>query len=251
MACLIQRTNKVSSQTPQIRFFKSVKSVPSVALILGSKIDGTDQIKSQKSKIANSNGLRYKRGVKRRQFICLLLLLLMGGGGAFYWWHYQWRDHSQDIPILAAARRYGVEPALVKAVVWRESRFHPQARGSRGEIGLMQVMLKAAARDWTDAEHLPPLTPEHLLDPGTNTLVGAWYLGKLLKRYAQTDNPLPYALADYNAGRSNVLKWKQGAATTNSAVFIQQISFPSTKNYVRSVMRRYEHYQPIFPGKEN
>ncbi len=193
--------------------------------------------------------MRYKRGVKRRPFIGLLLLLLLGGGGV-YWWHDQWRDHSQDIPILAAARRYGVSPALVKAVVWRESRFQPQARGSRGEIGLMQVMPKAAARDWSDAEHLPPLAPDQLLDPGTNTLVGAWYLEKLLRRYAQTDNPLSYALADYNAGRSHVLKWKQGAAATNSAAFIQQIGFPSTKNYVRSVMRRYEHYRPIFPGEE-
>ena len=195
--------------------------------------------------------MRYKRGVKRRSFIRLLLLLLLIGGSVVYWRHYEWRDHSQDIPILAAARRYGVEPALVKAVVWQESRFHPQARGSRGEIGLMQVMPKAAARDWSDAEHLPPLTPEHLLDPGTNTLVGAWYLGKLLKRYARTDNPLPYALADYNAGRGNVLKWNQGAAATNSATFMEQMQFPGTKSYVRSVMRRYEHYQPIFPSREN
>ena len=53
---------------------------------------------------------------------------------------------------------------------------------------------------------------EHCFDPGTNTLAGTWYLRKLMRRYAQTDNPLPYALADYNAGRGNVLKWNQGAA---------------------------------------
>jgi soluble lytic murein transglycosylase len=80
--------------------------------------------------------------------------------------------------------------------------------------------------------------------------VGAWYLEKLLKRYSRTDNPVPYALADYNAGRSNVLKWEHGSAATNSAAFLEQISFPGTKNYVRAVMRRYEHYQPIFPPKD-
>src|SRR5581483_12372740 len=122
-----------------------------------------------------------------RPFLALILLLL-GGTGAYWWW-YERRDHSQDVPILAAARRYGVEPALVKAVVWRESRFNPRTRGGKGEIGLMQVLPKAAAKDWTVAERIQPLAAEILLDPGTNTLVGAWYLEKLLKRYAQTDNP--------------------------------------------------------------
>ena len=185
----------------------------------------------------------------RWPFLALLLLLLCGIIG--WWRYYEWRDHSQDAPILAAARRYGVEPALVKAVVWRESRFNPGVRGSRGEIGLMQVIPDAAAKDWADAERLKILPPEHLLNPVTNTLAGAWYLSKLLKRYGQTDNPLPYVLADYNAGRSNVLKWKKGAASTNSTVFVQEIGFPSTKKYVQTVMRRYTHYRPIFPPTEN
>jgi soluble lytic murein transglycosylase len=166
------------------------------------------------------------------------------------WWRwYQWRDHSQDGPILAAALRYSVDPALVKAVVWRESRFNPRALGSRGEIGLMQIIPSAAAKDWADAEHLAPLPPAHLLNPVTNTLAGAWYLEKLSKRYAHTDNPLLYALADYNAGRGNVLKWQHGAAATNSADFLAQISFPGTRSYVRAVMRRYAHYRPVFPPK--
>jgi len=71
-------------------------------------------------------------------------------------------------------------------------------------------------------------------------------LKKLIKRYAQTDKPVVYALADYNAGRGNVLKWNMGEAATNSAVFIEQIGFPGTKAYVKSVMRRYEKYRSIF-----
>jgi soluble lytic murein transglycosylase len=187
--------------------------------------------------------------VNRRWIFPVLLLALLGGMGA-YWRYYEWRDHSQDGAILAAARHYGVEPALVKAVVWRESRFNAEARGSRGEIGLMQIIPNAAAKDWAVAEHLAAMPPEQLLNPGTNTLAGAWYLARLFKRYAQTDNPVPYVLADYNAGRGNVLKWKQGAASTNSEVFLSRINFPTTKSYVQSVMRRYEHYRPIFPSTE-
>ncbi|MCX7723461.1 MAG: lytic transglycosylase domain-containing protein [Verrucomicrobiae bacterium] len=158
-----------------------------------------------------------------------------------------WREHSQDPVILAAAARYGVEPALVKAVVWRESKFNPRARGRAGEIGLMQVG-ELAAREWAEAERIPFFVHSQLFDPAKNTLAGTWYLRKLLDRYADTDNPLPYALADYNAGRANVLKWAQGAAATNSALFIDQIGFPSTKRYVKSVIARFEHYKPIFPA---
>ncbi len=185
----------------------------------------------------------------KRPFAIALVLaaLLLAGGG--YWWWYQWRDHSQDIPILTAARRYSVDPALVKAVVWRESRFNPRARGSRGELGLMQIIPAAAARDWADAFRLQPPPPATLFDPATNTFIGAWYLDKLLKRYSRADDPLPYAIADYNAGRGNVLKWQRGPAATNSAAFLAQINFPTTKSYVRSVLRRYQHYRPIFPAK--
>jgi soluble lytic murein transglycosylase len=171
---------------------------------------------------------------------------LIAGGLAACWWWQGWLERSQDGPIRTAAGRYGVEPALIKAVVWRESHFHPRVRGRAQEIGLMQLQ-EEAARQWASAEHLDDFQHEHCFDPGTNTLAGTWYLRKLLRRYAQTDNPLPYALADYNAGRGNVLKWNHGAAVTNSALFIAQIGFPSTRNYVKSVMRRYDHYRPLFP----
>ena len=177
-----------------------------------------------------------------------VLLLALAAGLCWFWgWDY-WLDHSQDAPIRAAAQRYGVEPALVKAVVWRESRFHPQVRGRAQEIGLMQIR-EDAAREWADAEHLSSFEHEQCLDPSTNTLAGTWYLKKLLKRYAYTDNPVPYALADYNAGRGNVLKWLKGPAATNSEAFTAQIGFPGTRNYVRSITNRYAYYRPIFTAK--
>jgi soluble lytic murein transglycosylase len=175
----------------------------------------------------------------------VLLVLLLAGGAAAYWWWQGRLERSQDGPIRAAAKRYSMDPALIKAVVWRESHFHPRSRGRAEEIGLMQLQ-EEAAREWASAEHLQEFAHEQCFDAGTNTLAGTWYLRKLLRRYAHTDNPLLYALADYNAGRGNVLKWNQGAAATNSAAFIEQIGFPGTRDYVRSVMRRYAHYQPVF-----
>jgi soluble lytic murein transglycosylase len=165
--------------------------------------------------------------------------------GAWVYWQY-WREHRYDREIATAAGRYQISPALVKAVVWQESRFNANVRGGAGEIGLMQIR-EAAAQEWADAEHLKNFHHESIFDPGRNTLAGAWYLSKLLRRYQHTDNPLPFALADYNAGRGNVLKWNHGAAATNSAAFIEEIRFPGTKQYVRSVMKKYEDLKASYP----
>ena len=162
-----------------------------------------------------------------------------------YWRWASQLERSQDGPIRAAAALYGVEPALVKAVVWRESRFNPQVRGRAREIGLMQLM-EESAQEWADHENITGFVHEHCFDPRTNTLAGTWYLRKLLRRYRQTDNPIPYALADYNAGRGNVIKWNHGAAATNSARFVDQIGFPATRDYVLKVMARADEYRGEF-----
>jgi len=186
----------------------------------------------------------YNPGVKWRRtiFVALALCVLMIAGGGAYLWFATGQSRKFDPQINAAARRYGVDPLLIKAVIWRETRFHPDRRGRAGEIGLMQIQ-EAAALDWVGAEHVQNFSHEQCFDPGTNVLAGTFYLGKLLKRYAHTDDPIPFALADYNAGRGHLLKWNGGAGATNSAVFIGQIGFPTTKSYVKSVMRRYAFYK--------
>lgn len=171
--------------------------------------------------------------------------------GMVVWAYQRWRDYQesrQDKVILAAAAHFGVPPALVKAVVWQESRFDPRAHGQKGEIGLMQIG-PLAAQEWAENEKVAFFRLGQLYDPEKNTLAGTWYLRKLLKRYGQVDDPMPYALADYNAGRSHVLRWKKGDAETHSQAFIEQIDFPSTKKYVQSVMKRYRYYERIFPKK--
>jgi soluble lytic murein transglycosylase len=179
--------------------------------------------------------------LKLRRRIRGLVLLLALGVIAWWWWDYR-RDHRFDSVIAEAARRYHVDPALVKAVVWRESRFDPNARGRAGELGLMQIRAPAA-EEWAAAERIAGFEHRACLDPETNTLAGAWYLKKLLMRYQETDNPAAYALADYNAGRSNVLKWLNGAAATRSGIFMEQIGFASTREYVRAILRRAEYYR--------
>jgi len=182
--------------------------------------------------------------IKKRKWWWFALIVLALLAGVVDRWLFTW-EHSQDHYILMAARKYGMDPALIKAVVWRESSFNPRARGTKGEIGLMQIG-EMAAQEWAEAEQLASFRHQELVDPLKNTMAGTWYLAKVLRRYLDTDSPYHYALADYNAGRTHVLRWIQGAGRTNSQVFLQQMDYPSTRRYVKSILQRYQRYRREF-----
>jgi soluble lytic murein transglycosylase len=169
-----------------------------------------------------------------RKTLLLALMVVL----ALLGWRYR-REHRFDAAITEAASRYQLDPALIRAVIWRESDFNPNARGRAGELGLMQIR-EPAAMEWASAEHLRSFHHSACLNPLTNVLAGSWYLKKVLRRYSQADDPLPFGLAEYNAGRGNVLKWLAGQGATNSAAFIQQIGFPGTRAYVQKIIERYE-----------
>ena len=179
-------------------------------------------------------------------------MVLCGGVGCLsLWWNLR-LENRFDPSIRTCTVRYGLSPALVKALIWRESRFNPLARGKAGEIGLMQIT-EDAAQEWADSLRLKGYMHEHTLDPGTNIVAGTYYLAKVLRRYSSTDNPMAYALADYNAGRGNVLRWMNttnlSGAKTNGAQFLAAITFPSTRQYVESILIRRSYYQDQFGSR--
>ena len=171
----------------------------------------------------------------------LLVLFVVVDLGVWLWWKSR-KEHRYDRQIVLAGRKYNLDPALIKAVIWQESRFNPSARGRAGEIGLMQVR-EDAALEWADAEKIHPFVHEQIVDPSKNIEAGSYYLAHLMKRYQATDNPIPYALADYNAGRTHVLRWNKGPAKTNSTTFLAQMDYPGTRQYALNIMQRYEHYR--------
>ena len=177
----------------------------------------------------------------------LWLLWIAPFVGVAVWWLFLRPHTGFDSRIRLATVRYGMDPALIKAVVWQESRFTADAVGKAGEIGLMQIT-EPAAQEWADAEGVFPMPKEHLYDPQTNLLAGTWYLRRSLRRHPQADDPLPFALAEYNAGRGNVLQWLKGPAATNSTAFIEAIGFPGTQAYVKSILSRRLRYLADFPS---
>src|SRR5688572_21024331 len=89
--------------------------------------------------------------------VCVLVYLLHES-----WWFV--RQHSYDRQIRLVAAQHGVSPFLVKAVVWRESKFNRACIGKAGEVGLMQVTA-GAGKDWAAANKCPVPTKTDLLKP--------------------------------------------------------------------------------------
>ncbi len=117
--------------------------------------------------------------------------------------------------------------------------------GSVGERGLMQVG-EAAAKDWVNAEKIETFMPTDLFDPKTNLEVGTWYFKKALDRWKQKDDPVPFALAEYNAGRANVNRWITESGRGEEAAardLLLAIDFPTTRRYIDDIVARYRFYQ--------
>jgi soluble lytic murein transglycosylase len=154
------------------------------------------------------------------------------------------RFHQLDPIIIGAANRNGIDPMLLKAIIWRESRFRPEKVGRHGERGLMQLSV-AAGGDWAKASKIEPFDPESLLDAKTNVEAGAWYLKQALQRWSDRDDPVPFALAEYNAGRKNVERWvlKKQLGEVTAKELLENFSFPNTRSYIQGILARYDFYK--------
>jgi len=154
------------------------------------------------------------------------------------------RFHQYDRLIRSVALENHLDPMLVKAVVWRESRFDSKKHGSHGERGLMQVS-ERAANEWARENKVADFQVDQLSDPKTNVEAGSWYLHRAVEHWVHQGDPLPFALAEYNAGASRAQRWSGGKAAADipEGKFLQNIDFPATRKYVESIIDRYKFYQ--------
>lgn len=174
-----------------------------------------------------------------RILVMIGLVALLGTG---VYWAFRFEIHScrYRTVINLAAARYDVPPQLIAAVIWQETRFNPSCRGKAGEVGLMQIMPQSAW-EWARSEHITHFNTDTLYDPGTNLLAGTWYLGRALKRWSGHAPLLPCALAEYNAGRSNAIRWHHNAEH-NPEQFTDLIDYPGTRIYIRNILKHYHTF---------
>jgi soluble lytic murein transglycosylase len=162
----------------------------------------------------------------------------------FYEWISPARFQQYDKLIVSVAAEYHLDPMLLKSVVWRESRFDPKKYGSAGERGLMQVSEKAA-NEWARERKIDNFKVDQLFDPRPNLEAGGWYLRRALDHWENQTDPLPFALAEYNAGPSRAQRWagENQSGEISKGDFLKRIDFPATRKYVDSITDRYQFYK--------
>jgi soluble lytic murein transglycosylase len=167
------------------------------------------------------------------------LLALIVGAFALYvleteprWYERMRYPLRYDQIVVGHAENYELEPQLVAAVIYQESKFDADAVSDSGAVGLMQL-LPATAQGIADRTGGSGWHERDLLNPELNVRYGAWYLRHLLDKY--DDEQL--ALAAYNAGQANVDRWRDAGVG---------IQFAETRHYVERVQELKRIYAEAY-----
>jgi soluble lytic murein transglycosylase len=131
--------------------------------------------------------------------------------------------------IRGHARNYDLEPELLAAVIYQESKFEADARSDAGAIGLMQLRPETA-RGIAARTGGSRFRVDDLYDPELNVRYGSWYLRHLLDKYGSKER----ALAAYNGGQGNVDRG---------------VVYPETRAYVERVLELEAIYRDAYASE--
>jgi soluble lytic murein transglycosylase len=194
-----------------------------------------------------SRSQRTRARTRRRRIAALILTLIVSGVAvSFVAGIGPFRDvvrqitlplNHEDI-IRQQARAKGLDPSLVAAVIYAESKFRDQTSHA-GARGLMQIT-PSTARFIAHDSGGTAFTTRDLATPQVNISYGAYYLRYLMRRYDQNER---LVIAAYNAGETNVDRWVRRAGGPQGFDAGRDIPFPETRAYVRSVEDRKTDYR--------
>jgi soluble lytic murein transglycosylase len=144
--------------------------------------------------------------------------------------------------IRSSARRNDLDPALVAAVIYAESRFDAQARSSHGAVGLMQLLPETAAQIARETGGVAFVSAD-LDDPRLNIRYGCYYLRTVLDLFG---GDRVAAIAAYNAGAAAVGEWEAAARAAGHSLHLADIPYAETRAYVRSVLEARRVYRETY-----
>lgn len=147
--------------------------------------------------------------------------------------------------VRVAARRVGLDPFFVAALIREESSYDPRARSWVGAVGLMQLMPDTARVVAADAG-LRLAEPAGLWEPPVNIALGTHYLAQLRARFQE---PL-FAVAGYNAGPHRVQRWLAERRTADLEEWVDLIPFDETRAFVKRVYASWHHYRRLYGQPE-
>jgi soluble lytic murein transglycosylase len=150
-----------------------------------------------------------------------------------FWYPLAYWDDVETI-----AKKQGMDPFMLLAVMREESRFDAAARSVAGARGLMQIMPGTAYR-LDKTLKLGIRRPSQIHDAENNITLGAFYLKSLFSEFGS----FARVLAAYNAGEAITRQWEQQGNYKSDDEFIEDIPYPETRNYVKKVITSYFEYR--------
>jgi tetratricopeptide (TPR) repeat protein len=145
-----------------------------------------------------------------------------------------------EADVARESQKWNVDPCFVWAVMRQESVFNSRIVSPAGAIGLMQIMPgtgKNIARELKTDYSI-----DSLYVPTINIRFGAWYLRSLLDEFNENE---ALAAASYNGGSDNVKAWLLRNQAEDLDLFVENIGFTETRNYVKKVLANYWTYRKL------
>lgn len=142
------------------------------------------------------------------------------------------------------AREYGIDEALLYALIETESGFDKNALSSAGAKGLTQITPETFA--WLQTKTGESYGEDSLYDPEISVKYGAFFLSILLDEFGDTKT----ALAAYHAGRGRVNEWLSDRRYSSDGEKLDVIPYEDTDFYARKVEKIRKRYIKIY-GLEN
>jgi len=148
---------------------------------------------------------------------------------------YYYDSHVQEY-----ASRFGVEPELVLAIMKQESVFDNKAQSWANAYGLMQLV-PATGREMATYQKIDLSDVNRLFNAEINIRLGTYYVKRLLGSLERKE----HVLAAYNAGPHRVKRWLKLPGSRQIDVFIENVEYSETRDYVRKVMKNYWAYKVL------
>jgi len=158
-------------------------------------------------------------------------------------WHFAYPLAYGNI-VEREARKRGLDPLLIHGLIRQESRYDHTAVSRSNAMGLMQL-LEGTAFGVAKHNGIALGSKQQIFNPDTNIQLGTAYVAYVLKRHG---DPM-LAVASYNGGPNAVAKWlkqHQAAGISDMDVYVENIPYDETRDYVRKVFAHYWNYEHLY-----
>ncbi len=139
------------------------------------------------------------------------------------------------------ATKESINPYFVLALMRQESIFDSDIRSGAGAYGLMQIM-PYTGKELARREKIKDFDSKKLFNPYLAIQLGTRYIGDLMKKW---DSEY-LVLTNYNAGPTPTKRWKEQNGDLELDMFVEEISYWETRDYVKKVMANYWTYQQVW-----